>query len=96
MIGALWWMLQHWWLVIWAAAVAIAWRYGGWRLALAVGTLGLGSSIYAKGRQHGRDEVERRDQKRRDYLKEHYDEIDSRPRDPDNAFERLHKRARDE
>ncbi|MBN9568968.1 MAG: hypothetical protein J0H79_15350 [Alphaproteobacteria bacterium] len=96
MIGALWWLLEHWWLVLGIAVVAAAWRIGGWRLALAVVTLGLGWGVYAKGRRHGRDEIERRDQARRDQLKERYDEIADRPLDPGDAYGRLHDRARDE
>lgn len=94
--AALWWLVEHWWLVVWGGAVAAAYIFGGWRLALAVASFGAAWRVYERGRADGRAEIERRDQARRDYLQEHYDEIDSRPRDPDDAFRRLHDRARDE
>lgn len=94
MIGALWWVIEHWWLVVWIAALVAAWRFGGWRLAAAVATLGLAWRLYATGREHGRREIERRERKRRQELEERYDEIDGRPRDPDDAYDRLHDRAR--
>lgn len=96
MIGLLWWMLEHWWLVLGIIAVAVAYIVGGWRLALAVATLGVGWRVYSAGRRHGRDEIERRDDARRDYLKEKYDEIDNRPRNPADAYQRLRDRSRGE
>ena len=99
MIGvwsAIWWLIEHWWLIAYIGAVAAGYIIGGWRLALAIGSLGIGHRIYQLGRSHGRAEIERRDQARRDHLQEHYDEIAGRPLDPDSAYERLLDRARDQ
>lgn len=93
-MGGVWWVIEHWWLVLWIVAVVFAWRFGGWRLAFAVATLGAAWRIYESGRRRGQDEIERRNEKRREHLEEQYDEIDNRPRDPDDAYGRLHDRSR--
>lgn len=96
MLSVIWWLLEHWWLVAWVAAVAVAYVIGGWRLALAVATLGAAARVYTKGRRDGAAEIERRDQRHREHLQEQYDEIDNRPRDPDDAYRRLLDRSRRE
>lgn len=96
MIGLLWWLLEHWWLVLGLGALAVAYVIGGWRLVAAVLTLGIGWHVYERGRRRGREEIERRDQKRREYLREQYDEIANLPLEPGDAYERLRQRARDE
>ncbi len=50
MISIAWWLFEHWWLVLWVVATAVAYTIGGWRLALAIGTLGASSAAYAAGR----------------------------------------------
>lgn len=82
------------WLVAGIAAVGGAYIVGGWRLALAVATLGVGWRAYARGRATGQAEVKRRKEALRERLREKYNEIDARPRDPDDAYDRLRDRAR--
>jgi len=46
-----------------------------------------------KGRAEGIRHMEVEQQRKRDALQDHYDEIDSRPVDPGGAYERLRKRS---
>lgn len=70
MLSVLGWMIQHWWLVLALGAVLGAYIVGGWRLALAVATLGAGAGLYSKGqeaeraRQRQRAERARQDRER--------------------------------
>lgn len=93
-LSAIWWLLEHWWLLAYVAFVLAAYVAGGWRLALAVGSLGAGYRVYQHGREKGRAEIERQEQARRDYLEESYDKISSRPLDPGDAYRRLLDRSR--
>ncbi|WP_116653758.1 hypothetical protein [Pelagibacterium sediminicola] len=49
MLDLAWWLIQHWYLVLFGAAIMVAYIVGGWRAALAVATLGAGALIYRKG-----------------------------------------------
>lgn len=70
--------------------VAAAWRFLGWRGALAALAALSGALAYKSGQNSGR---ERRIQEERIGLekqKERWNEIDNRPRDLDRAIDRLH------
>lgn len=77
--------------LVYLAAVAAAWFYGGRNLAIAVATVGVGHMLYRTGRKQERaaqdqlaDNIER---KREDA----YAEIDNRGTTRSDAVERLHK-----
>lgn len=97
MISLAWWLFEHWWLVLWVVAVVVAYTIGGWRLALAVGTLGVGAASYAAGRKHAdaaaqhKQEQERAEAQR--LRKETDDEISSL--DDGAVRDRLDKWMRD-
>ena len=46
---------------------------------------------FLKGRADGEKIIEAEQQKRRDQLQEHYDEIDRQAVDPDRAYDRLRR-----
>ena len=48
---------------------------------------------FLRGRRAGIEHLEAEQQRNRDALQQHYDEIDSRPLDPERAYERLRDRA---
>lgn len=54
MLEVFWWFVQHWYLALFGAAIVAAYIIGGWRLALAVATLGAGAFIYRKGQESER------------------------------------------
>lgn len=64
----------------------------GWAALAGVALVALGIA-FARGRRAGIDHIEAEQQKRRDNLQEHYDEIDRRPTDPGFAYDRLRKRS---
>lgn len=92
---ALWWMIEHWWLALAVAVLVGAYIAGGWRLLAAGFVVVIGILSYRRGRADGRADIERREEARRQQLQEKYDEIDARPRDPDDAYRRLSDRAGD-
>lgn len=59
-----------------------------------IALLAIGVS-FLKGRREGIRVMEAEQQRRRDKLQEHYDEIDRQPVDPDSSYQRL-RRLRDE
>lgn len=97
-MGIIWaileWLLEHWSLLVAAAVLVGAFVLGGWRALAAAFVLVVSILSYRRGRADGRAEIERREEARRQQLQEKYDEIDARPRDPDDAYRRLSDRAR--
>lgn len=90
MIGALWWLLENWLLLVYAGGVAVAYVVGGWRLALGVATLGAGVLLYRQGAKDA-------DERHKDWMQERarrqddaYREIDERGASRDDVADRLH------
>lgn len=83
------WLLNHWYILVWFMAVVIGWMVGGWRLALALGTLGLGASAYLYGRKSERDNQKIRTEKIVKERENAYAEIDARDTDRDDVARRL-------
>ena len=83
------WCLAHWWVFLWAAAVIGGYVIGGWRLAAAIATLGVGSGLYIKGRRDADADRKARDQRRQNRLDEKYGEIDNSKIDRDDISDRL-------
>jgi len=83
------WALEYWPLLIWGAGIVIAFFVGGWRLALVVLTLGVGSNAYFAGRKAERDNLQKRVQQIEENRKNAYDEIDQRGTDKSDVVERL-------
>lgn len=83
------WLLNHWYVVVWVGAVIVGWNVGGWRLALALGTLGLGVSAYLYGRKSERVNAQARVEKIVKERESAYSEIDARDTDRDDVARRL-------
>ena len=81
------WFLEHWWLILWAAGVVVAYIYGGRNLAFVVLTLGVGAFAYNRGKydvnKHAKDVEAKRENA--------YNEIENRGTDRDDVIERLRK-----
>ena len=84
-------ILDYWPVILWVAAVAAAYIYGGWKIAAVVATLGLAGIAYRKGRrdatQRHRQVADELDKRRR----EEYDKIDQRGTTGSDAADRLRK-----
>lgn len=81
------WLLEHWWLIIWAAGVVVAYIYGGRTLAFVVLTLGVGAFAYNRGKSDVNKHAKEVEEKRENA----YREIENRGTDRDDVIERLHK-----
>lgn len=73
--------------------IALWAKLKGWAALLGVGLLALGVA-FLRGRSEGKKIIEAEQQKRRDQLQEHYDEIDRSPIDPPAAYNRLRDRSK--
>lgn len=93
MLDALRWLAGHWWLIAAGGGLVVVATLFGRRAGIALALSILTALVYRRGRRDGAEAIERRDQKRRDYLQEHYDEIDRRPLDPRDAYRRLRDRS---
>ena len=83
------WFQTYWPLIIWGVGILVAWRIGGWRLALVVLTLGVGYNAYNAGKKSERENAQKRAEKIQKEREIAYDEIDARGTGRDNVVERL-------
>lgn len=83
------WFMEYWLLVVWGVGVIVAFFVGGWRLALVVATLGVGSVAYNAGRKTERDNAQKRVEKITKERENAYDQIDARGTDRNDVIERL-------
>jgi hypothetical protein len=83
------WLMEYWLLVVWGIGVIVAFFVGGWRLALVVATLGVGSVAYNAGRKTERDNAQRRVEKITKERENAYTEIDARDTNRDDVARRL-------
>lgn len=85
----LWLIVNHWYVAAWAGATIIAYIVGGRKWALIVATLGIGASLYQKGRQDEKDYLEAHYRETQERREKAYDEIDNRGTDRDDVDQRL-------
>jgi hypothetical protein len=86
-----WWV----WALLGLAVVGAIQRAIGWRNAIAAAAV-IGAALFGhRSRQRGYQDRQAQEEKASDTLEEYYREIDNRPRDPGDAYERLHQRSRD-
>lgn len=71
---------------LWTKIKAGAFALAG--IAVAIGL------VFLKGRKAGIDHMEVEQQRKRDALQQHYDEIDNRPVDVGDAYQRLRDKSR--
>lgn len=83
------WMLDNWLLIVWAAGVVVAFKYGGKYAALVVATLGFGSFMYNRGKSDVNKKAASVQKKRENA----YDEIDNRDTGRDDVVNRLRKQG---
>ena len=81
------WFLEHWWLILWAAGVVVAYIYGGRTLAFVVLTLGVGAFAYNWGKSDVNKHAKEVEEKRENA----YREIENRGTDRDDVIDRLRK-----
>lgn len=91
MMGFLWWMVEHWLLVLYALAVGAGYAIGGWRLALGVATLGGGILTYRQGYKDAEAQADSRADAIELKRGRAYDEIDRRNTDLNDVRERMRK-----
>lgn len=81
------WLLEHWWLFIWAAGVVVAYIYGGRTLAFVVLTLGVGAFAYNRGKSDVNKHAKAVEEERENA----YKQIENRGTDRDDVIDRLRK-----
>ena len=82
------WFLEHWWLILWAAGVVVAYIYGGRNLAFVVLTLGVGAFAYNRGKSDVNKHAKEVEEKRENA----YKNIENRGTGWDDVIERLRNR----
>lgn len=80
---------DYWPIAAWAVAVAAAYILGGWRLALAVGSIGALATTYTKGRNDANKSHKERASSIERRREEAYSEIDRRGASADDVRDRL-------
>lgn len=83
------WFIDNWLLIVWGAAVVVAYVYGGKYLAFAVLTLGVASVAYNRGKSDVNKHAKEVEKERENA----YTKIENRGTDRNDVVDRLRKRG---
>lgn len=82
-------ILEYWWLALWIVGVAIAFFIGGWRLALAVASLGVVHFAFNAGARRANAMRRDADLKQERRMRDGYSKIDDRGASRSDVSKRL-------
>lgn len=80
---------EYWFVVLWLVGVVVSYKINGWRFALAVATLGIGSIAYRTGRKHEREEIREITRDIQERRENAYQEISDRNTSRNDVVDRL-------